>query len=308
MLSIIICSRTGVLPESIKRNVNQTVGCDYELVVVDNSKNEHSIFSAYNLGVTLSKYPYLCFVHDDVEFVTNNWGNNIIDHLNTPNVGIIGVAGGRAMLRVPFGWASFAPMKNIIQSHIVDNVCVDKKYLHPAFPENTKEKCLVLDGVFLCARKDIFKEISFDTQLGGFHCYDMDICLQAGKQKFQNYVIFDVDIKHFSRGNFNSSYIYAILRLHEKWVDYLPFFDHEYDQDFIKNALYRAEKNAFIRFKKLLIRSRMSFDEIKPIVIHFAHIIGKRNDKLMLAFIHFELSLLRFESTIRKKMIKKQHK
>jgi len=308
MLSIIICSRIGEIPDLLKQNIHNTVGCEYELVVIDNSNNGYSIFSAYNTGLLLSQYPYLCFVHEDVEFVTSDWGSKVIQHLLTPNIGFIGVAGGRAVLRVPYDWSSFDSMRNIINSHYThNNKRVDEKTLRPAKPQNIKEECVVLDGVFLCANKSLFDKISFDEQLGGFHCYDMDICLQAAKNQYQNYMIFDIDLRHFSLGNFNKSYIEAILSLHRKWNPYLPFFDITYDEDFINNVLYKAEKKTIGRFKKRLVRSRMKFEEIIPIVKHFVRLTGRQIDRWMLFFIYAELVFLRFESTIRGKMIPKEN-
>ncbi len=305
MLSIIICSKIGDIPDSLKQNIQKTIGCEYELVIIDNSNNDFSIFSAYNRGVSLSKFSYLCFVHEDVEFVTSDWGLNIINHLKTPEIGFIGVAGGRAVLRVPYDWSSFESMRNIINSHYTkNNQLVDAKTLRPTNPQNVKEECVVLDGVFICANKAMFDKISFDVQLGGFHCYDMDICLQAAKNGYQNYMVFDIDIRHFSLGNFDKSYIEAILSFHRKWNPYLPFFDLTYDEDFINNVLYKAEKKTIRRFKKRLVRSRMSFNEIIPIVKHFVRLTGRRIDRWMLFFLYVELILLRIESTMRGKMNK----
>ena len=66
MISIIICSRTPDISQELKQNIGTTIGCDYELVVVDNSSNDHSIFSAYNEGAEKAKSELLCFMHEDV--------------------------------------------------------------------------------------------------------------------------------------------------------------------------------------------------------------------------------------------------
>ena len=113
MLSIIICSKHKVLPASFLGNIDQTVGVAYEIVCIDNSENKYSIFSAYNLGVARSQYPFLCLVHEDVYFHTENWGNKVIKHLSEPKTGIVGIAGGNlvsslmfddAQFIVPWGW------------------------------------------------------------------------------------------------------------------------------------------------------------------------------------------------------------
>ena len=54
MISCVICSRQPDISAELKENIASTIGCEYELIVIDNSKNEHSIYSAYNQGVVKS--------------------------------------------------------------------------------------------------------------------------------------------------------------------------------------------------------------------------------------------------------------
>jgi hypothetical protein len=117
MLSIIACSRNKTLSNEFTLNIRSTFGVDYEIISIDNSENRYSIFSAYNIGISKSQYPYLCFVHEDVLFHSNNWGVNIISHLQDSNTGIIGVAGSDLVTRVPASWATLiSPSKNLILS------------------------------------------------------------------------------------------------------------------------------------------------------------------------------------------------
>lgn len=51
MISCIICSRRLDISAELKENIASTIGREYELVVIDNSKNERSIYGAYNHGV-----------------------------------------------------------------------------------------------------------------------------------------------------------------------------------------------------------------------------------------------------------------
>ncbi len=66
MISLIICSRKSDISNSLKENIERTIGTDYELIVIDNSTNKYSIFSAYNEGVRRSKGDILCFMHEDI--------------------------------------------------------------------------------------------------------------------------------------------------------------------------------------------------------------------------------------------------
>ena len=81
MISIIICNRKKVLDPKLENNIKSTIGIEYEIINIDNSDNRYNIFQAYNKGIQKSKYPYICFMHDDILYHTVNWGKNIIDYL-----------------------------------------------------------------------------------------------------------------------------------------------------------------------------------------------------------------------------------
>ena len=105
MISIIICSRTKTITPVLLENIKNTVGANYELIVIDNSENNYSIFEAYNLGIKKSKSELLCFIHDDVLLHTNNWGTILIDIFNNnKNLGLLGVAGAKVKTKMPSPW------------------------------------------------------------------------------------------------------------------------------------------------------------------------------------------------------------
>jgi glycosyltransferase involved in cell wall biosynthesis len=68
MISIIICSRNLGIDPKLSTNITSTIGCEYELIVIDNSQNKYSIFQAYNIGIEKSTSEIICFVHEDVLF------------------------------------------------------------------------------------------------------------------------------------------------------------------------------------------------------------------------------------------------
>ena len=41
MITLIICSRNSDISNELKRNIAITIGVEYELVVIDNSKNDY---------------------------------------------------------------------------------------------------------------------------------------------------------------------------------------------------------------------------------------------------------------------------
>jgi hypothetical protein len=68
MVSIIICSKYQQLDKQLLLNIQNTIGTAYEVVNIDNSQHQYSIFEAYNIGVSRAKGEYLCFMHEDVLF------------------------------------------------------------------------------------------------------------------------------------------------------------------------------------------------------------------------------------------------
>ena len=178
MISLVICSTHKKISEALVNNITESIGVQHEIVYIDNYDNRHSIFSAYNEGVARCKYPYVCFIHEDVFFHSRNWGKKIINHLQIPNVGICGLAGRDFVTRVPASWKVKLPSVNIIQSDHSGRKS-SKKRLNPPQYKLERRNVVLLDGVMLCMKKEIFNTIRFDDQLEGFHGYDFDICIQA---------------------------------------------------------------------------------------------------------------------------------
>ena len=301
MISIIICSRSNEIT-SLSKNIQDTIGCEYELIVIDNSKNQYSIFSAYNFGVEKSNFPKLCFVHEDVVFVTQNWGKKIIDHLNVPETGIIGLAGGQAMLRVPYGWPSFNAFCNITHSTNIGNEVLDKKELYPASNEMKSLPVVLLDGVFLCAKKDLFNKIHFDENFSGFHGYDLDISMQSFQLGYSNFVVYDIDLKHFSKGKYDIIYVNTLLQIFEKWSEFLPVFERSFTGNKIIEVLSKAEKKSLLKLRKIMIRSGMNFNVIEPVIKKYILLTGNKTKKFFLFLLPIELHFIRYSSIIRKKM------
>ncbi len=301
MLSIITCSRRPVPNESLVNNLKNTVGLEYELISIDNSKNEYSIFSAYNKGIDLSKYEHLCFIHDDVDFKTQDWGQKVVKHLQIPDSGIFGVAGGDIMSRVPNDWATLNPCAYMIYGQTATQD--EEMVVFPNDYNQSTKSVLMLDGVFLFARKELFKTISFDESFNGFHGYDYDISLQSHVAGYTNYVIYDILLEHYSRGVMGHSYFSAQLKLHQKWGKYLPLFNRCCDQAFIHSILPKIEQESFDTFFKRLVRSNISFFEIYKMVLYYS---SKSQISSLLSnniYLYISVFFIRISSRLRGKMI-----
>ena len=73
MFSILICSINVSYLEKLKINIQETIGNEYELLVWDNLANTKPISEVYNLLAEQARYPYYCFIHEDIQFQTENW-------------------------------------------------------------------------------------------------------------------------------------------------------------------------------------------------------------------------------------------
>ncbi|MDQ6763403.1 MAG: glycosyltransferase family protein, partial [Bacteroidota bacterium] len=226
MLSIIICHRNKALLHSLQANIEASIGVPYELLIIDNTNNDHTILSAYNEGVRKAKYEIVCFAHEDILFYTNEWGKKVTAHFSDKEVGMIGVIGGMAQSVVPSAWwfnNYFArSARNLLMRATSKK---DKKLYHyysNPFNEVEKTEVAIVDGLWFCIRKDLFKKISFDEKaFTGFHLYDADISMQV-LQYAKNYVVYDILIEHKWSGNISESYYKDLSTFAIKWNSYLP--------------------------------------------------------------------------------------
>lgn len=224
MISIIICSRETDVTQNLKNNIAATIGCDYELLVIDNSNNGYNIHSAYNEGVRLAKGDYLCFMHDDILFRSENWGRIIEDaFVNDKTIGCLGVVGTHFLPNTPCGW--YHPM--LYSGGCIQNTNGIKKNLQDLshFHNQNIIAAVTVDGMWFCIPRFLFEQrwIAFDTHsFNGFHCYDLDICLQIQQLQYKVMITSQVLVEHSSYGSFNMEWWEETKKLHKKWQSHLP--------------------------------------------------------------------------------------
>lgn len=230
MISIIICSRKKTIPDQLSIIISETIGCEYELVIIDNSQNRYSIFEAYNIGIEKSKGNYLCFIHDDIVFHTKGWGSLLIDIFTiNPDYGLIGVAGSSQKTRTPSGWWDCDPIYksvNLIQHYPSGKVVKEQQ----GFENSILNEAVIVDGVFLALRKEM--NVVFDSKLKGFHNYDLNIAIETKRKKYKIGVTNQILIEHFSIGNLNNEWLESIIKTHNYYHNFLPMaIDGNLDYD-----------------------------------------------------------------------------
>jgi hypothetical protein len=241
MFSIVICHRNPSLLEQLKQNILVTIGIDHEVIAIDNKDRKYGICEAYNIGAKQARFPYLCFIHEDIVFYTQTWGAILLQHFENPQIGLIGVAGTSFYSSLIGNYASV----NFGAQHLIQHFR-DKPALHvDDFPKGKTElKAVCIDGVFMACPKSVWEEFPFDQlTFNGFHAYDTDFSFSI-KQKYEVLVVRDILLEHFSQGNFDQTFLNAHQILLAKWKSKLPIFSG----DFPKNKLKHAEWRLFLTY------------------------------------------------------------
>lgn len=273
LITIIVCSICPDLQGKIKGNIKETIGLfHWEFICIDNRNTNKGICQVYNEAAEKAKGEILCFVHEDVEFKTKNWGKIIYEIFKeADNPGIIGVAGSTIISKTPAGWYNFY-LKNENRFYLyqrgVDNNPGDI-FLN-INPLNEKlSKVLAVDGVLMFVKRKVWEEFRFDgTNFNEFHYYDIDFSARIS-EKYINYVSYNFLIEHYSIGNLNKSWIKNALIFEKKWGFKLPLI-----LDFIDPLeLQKEEKRKLIHLLSNMVKFKYSFD----VFFKYNLILFKRN-------------------------------
>lgn len=262
MISIIIASVKEELLTDVHKNVSETIGTEFEIISVDNSSGIKGLCTIYNEGAGRAKYDILCYMHEDIKFETANWGKVVLklftSHLK---LGVVGAAGSSYKTLTPSGWGPDAPWGNTIFSNYIQSykraVKEEEHFIHnPGNDQLAKVVCV--DGMWFCTPKSIALEKRFDEDLlRGFHCYDIDYCLNVGVD-YEVCVTFDILINHFSEGNFDEHWLSDTLNIHQKWKSILPKSVFPIDLAYQR----RIEKKAFRNYILSLVKGNVGLSEI----------------------------------------------
>lgn len=218
MISIVISFYRPHFLNKLIQNIELTVGVEHEIITIENN-NEFSIGNAYNKGIASAKFPIICFIHEDLEIETENWGNKLINIFKgDPNIGLIGVAGNKKKTKAPSQTWSLSPENYIINiKHVING---EVEHIEDGWENETLKKAMIVDGVFMAIQKN--QGLHFNSKIPGFHFYDMSISLECHIKKLQTVVTKEVLIKHYSKGSIDQSWIYPAHIFHSIYKRYLP--------------------------------------------------------------------------------------
>ena len=253
MISIIISSRNHELLEKVSLNIQQTIGVPYEIIGIQNENGQFGICKAYNDGAKQARYDIFCFMHEDILFETQSWGDKVVRHLNDKGVGLIGNAGGDPKGKVPaindvnvYKGEAYVILHSNGKDHPAELIS------KTSYPEDHSviKRVACIDGMWMCTRRDVFNQFNFDEKTyKGFHAYDIDFSLQV-LSRYRVCVVFDILMHHYSAGNFGKEYIEHKIKLNRKWRKTLPVSVRNVtESDFLR--LHWMSMNTFIN--KLIV-------------------------------------------------------
>jgi len=295
MISIVICSINENYLSQVKENISSTIGVEYELLIWDNLQDSKGICEVYNIMASQARYEYVCFLHEDILFETSDWGHKISSIFqNRPDIGVIGVAGSKYKSSYLSGW--YSGVKELDCANIVHRYSWGDEHvlLNPS-PESNLEEVVCIDGVFICCRKKIWEQITFDQEnLTGFHFYDIDFSTRAASI-CKVAVSFEILITHITKGgDFGDSWVKIAIDYHKLHGKKLPVYINGYansgaDKQIIKAWLdvlknYRISwRNKFnwLATQKLFAKPRLYYSVLKfllykPLGLRYIHKSVKR--------------------------------
>ncbi len=221
MISVITCSIKPDICQKMLDSINGTIGTEYETIVFDNREKKYGISKAYNEAAKEANGDYLCFVHEDIIIKTHAWGKELVKFAEQDNnCGVIGVAGGKSVIRNSYGWWSSPKCIARIQ----DGIGTNKRNLCINSDNEIFSRIICLDGVFLFVKKNIWENNKFDEEtFKDFHFYDADFTFSIS-QKYRNYVYLGMDIHHLSAGNKERTFCENMFLFQKKHKKKLPCY------------------------------------------------------------------------------------
>jgi hypothetical protein len=220
-ISIVVSSRKND-EESNKfiESIKNSVGCKANVIFVvnDNSMSLSKLYYNMLLNEQINT-DIIVFCHDDVEFLKEGWGKEVLRLFNKhTKYGIIGVAGSAEFDEKAAWWNYPKRFGQVLHKHD------GKSWLtafSPLLKKDLEEVCVV-DGLFIAVKRSRLTK-NFDPDLPGFDFYDIDFCLANfldGKTKIG--VTTNIRLAHRSVGELSRNWYNNRETINKKYNEYYP--------------------------------------------------------------------------------------
>lgn len=155
--------------------------------------NQTSICAAYNHIIDAVKdhsIDMLVLMHDDLELTDPMGEEKLLAAVNTPGVGLVGVAGARNVQSI--AWWNY---------ETVGHQLTDARLIDFGLRSGDVD---ALEGSIIALSPWAISNVQFDTRYDGFHGYDCDISFQV-RARGRRVLVSDVDTHHHTSMGFKST-------------------------------------------------------------------------------------------------------
>lgn len=196
---------------------------DYPLDIFFVEKNTKGLTEVYENYLDESPNDIIVYIHDDIEFLKNGWGKEIVSLFTKyPKYGVIGVAGTRCFGEdIKMNWWHNKEASRGMVFHGNS----EKSWITIFSPYNLKSpitEVVVVDGLFIACERERLA-YGFDEDLKGFHFYDIDFCLSNFLSRECKIGVTDrICIRHNSVGNINEEWKKNAVYVYKKYKNNLP--------------------------------------------------------------------------------------
>jgi hypothetical protein len=215
-ISIIFSTRK--LDENYVKHLKYSCGLiEPDIIPIENN-HQYSLSEAYNMGLAKAKYDIIVYAHDDICFVTDNWGRKLCKHFTrNPDYGIIGVAGTDNLISGMW-WEDRASMHGVV-NHSDHGKTWTNHY--SADQGNKIKQMVVIDGVFFAIDKTKIIH-RFNEEFKGYHFYDLAFGFSNHLAGVKLGVCTDIRVTHMSVGRTNDEWVANKKQFEELYKDSLP--------------------------------------------------------------------------------------
>lgn len=223
-LTVVFCTRETDYEnkEEFMNMLQNTAGCEITISMVSNPDGI-SLSQIYGdvLESEYIKSDIVVFVHDDIEFLRDGWGKEVIRLFkDNKKYGIIGVAGSAQFDQNGAWWNYDKKYGQVLHRH------EGKTWLSTFSPllDKDLEEVAVIDGVFIAIDKRRITQ-NFVDNIESKRMYDIAFCLANltdKKNKYKIGVTTNIRIAHNSLGKIDDSWYEARDTVNEMFGEFYP--------------------------------------------------------------------------------------
>lgn len=221
LYAVISTREEGEAIEKFAKHVEETCGCDIDVIVAINH-DAIGLTEVYNRTTESQNLQdkIVVYMHDDIEFLRNGWGAEILRLFKeNEDYGIIGVAGSAEFNKDEAAWWRYKKIfGQVLHKH------EGKSWLtafSPLLDHDLEEVC-VIDGLFMAVHNGRCTQKWDVENFKGFQFYDIAFCLDNYLDGVKVGVTTNIRIAHKSVGELKPEWYHAKDDLMEKYKDILP--------------------------------------------------------------------------------------